>query len=141
MVRSDADPKFFLQYTDIRIGEPSVDEDAFMKSPVTPHECRLRDRTYSAPILVDIRFKRGSKIVVKANVEIGRMPIMLQSDNCRLKGKSEAELAKLKECPYDPGGYFVVKGVEKVILIHEQLSKNRIIVELDARQNVCATMT
>lgn len=140
-VRSDADPKFFLQYLDIRIGEPSVDEDAFMKTPVTPHQCRLRDRTYSAPILVDIRFKRGSKIVVKSNVEIGRMPIMLRSDNCRLMNKSEAELAELKECPYDPGGYFIVKGVEKVILIHEQLSKNRVIVELDSKQNVCASMT
>ena len=31
------------------------------------------------------------------------------------------------ECPLDPGGYFVVKGVEKVVLIQEQLSKNRII--------------
>lgn len=140
-VRSDADPKFFLQYLDIRIGEPSVDEDAFMKTPVTPHQCRLRDRTYSAPILVDIRFKRGSKIVVKSNVEIGRMPIMLRSDNCRLMNKSEAELAEMKECPYDPGGYFIVKGVEKVILIHEQLSKNRVIVELDSKQNVCASMT
>ena len=28
----------------------------------------------------------------------------------------------------DPGGYFIVKGQEKVILIHEQLSKNRVIV-------------
>tara|TARA_R110002050_G_scaffold193246_1_gene328136 strand:+ start:105 stop:335 length:231 start_codon:yes stop_codon:yes gene_type:complete len=41
------------------------------------------------------------------------------------------ELATLKECPLDPGGYFVVKGVERVILIQEQLSKNRIIVEND----------
>ena len=29
------------------------------------------------------------------------------------------------ECPIDPGGYFIVKGQEKVILIQEQLSKNR----------------
>lgn len=28
------------------------------------------------------------------------------------------ELASVaKECPYDPRGYFIVKGVEKVILI------------------------
>lgn len=38
-------------------------------------------------------------------------------------GKSEEELAELKECCYDPGGYFVIKGVEKVILMQEQLSK------------------
>lgn len=37
-----------------------------------------------------------------------------RSCKCVLTGKSEAELADMKECPYDPGGYFVVKGVEKV---------------------------
>lgn len=54
---------------------------------------------------------------------------MLRSSNCVLTGKSEYELAKMNECPLDPGGYFVVKGQEKVILIQEQLSKNRIIVD------------
>lgn len=57
------------------------------------------------------------------------MPIMLRSSNCVLTDKSEFELAKMDECPLDPGGYFVVKGLEKVILIQEQLSKNRMIVE------------
>jgi DNA-directed RNA polymerase III subunit RPC2 len=40
-------------------------------------------------------------------------------------------MAALGECPLDPGGYFVIRGTEKVILIQEQLSKNRIIVEMD----------
>ena len=39
------------------------------------------------------------------------------------------ELAGLNECSIDPGGYFVVRGQEKVILVQEQLSKNRVIVE------------
>lgn len=40
--------------------------------------------------------------------------VCLYSCKCVLTGKSESELADMKECPYDPGGYFVVKGVEKV---------------------------
>jgi len=48
---------------------------------------------------------------------------MLRSQKCILHGKSEAELAALKECAYDPGGYFIIKGTEKVILMQEQLSK------------------
>ena len=44
------------------------------------------------------------------------MPIMLRSSNCVLTGKNAAELAKMNECPHDPGGYFVSKGVEKVKL-------------------------
>lgn len=45
-----------------------------------------------------------------------RMPIMLRSSNCVLTGKTASQLAKLNECPYDPGGYFIVKGTEKVKL-------------------------
>ncbi|CAK8685076.1 unnamed protein product [Clavelina lepadiformis] len=93
--------------------------------------------TYSAPITVDIEYTRGQQRVIRKALPIGRMPIMLRSSNCILTGKNPAELAKLNECPYDPGGYFVVKGVEKVILIQEQMSKNRMIVERD-RKNLCA---
>lgn len=39
---------------------------------------------------------------------------MLRSSNCVLHGKSEYELSKMNECPHDPGGYFVVRGTEKV---------------------------
>ena len=60
-----------------------------------------------------------------------RMPIMLRSSNCVLHGKSPAEMARLNECPMDPGGYFIVRGTEKVCLIQEQLSKNRMIVDTD----------
>jgi hypothetical protein len=74
-------------------------------------------------------------------VVIGRMPVMLRSARCVLLGKDEEEMAKLQECPYDPGGYFVVKGSEKVILIQEQLSKNRIITELDKKDQVIASVT
>ena len=63
---------------------------------------------------------------------------MLRSTKCVLKGKSEAQLAAMKECPYDPGGYFVIKGVEKVILMQEQLSKNRVIIEEDNKKCLSA---
>ena len=104
-------------------------------------QCRLRDRTYSAPLFVNVRYTRGRQIVVKQGVPIGKIPVMLKSDRCVLAGKSEQDLWKLKECPFDPGGYFVVKGVEKVILIQEQLSKNRIIIEKDSKGNICGTIT
>ena len=50
-------------------------------------------------------------------------------------------MAKSEECPIDPGGYFIVKGNEKVILIQEQLSKNRIIIETDSKGNIGASVT
>jgi DNA-directed RNA polymerase III subunit RPC2 len=141
VIRSEHDPNFFLEYTDCCLGEPSVIEESYSNTKATPFQCRLRDCTYSAPILVSLRYTRGRQIVMKKGVEIGRMPIMLRSQKCILYGKTERELAELKECPHDPGGYFIVKGVEKVILIQEQLSKNRVILEEDSKGEICASIT
>jgi len=61
---------------------------------------------------------------------------MLRSSKCVLSDKSEREMTALSECPLDPGGYFIVNGTEKVILVQEQLSKNRVIVEADPRKEI-----
>uniref|UniRef100_A0A8C5QPS9 DNA-directed RNA polymerase III subunit RPC2 n=1 Tax=Leptobrachium leishanense TaxID=445787 RepID=A0A8C5QPS9_9ANUR len=140
-VTSDADPMWYLKYLNIYVGVPDVEESFNVTRPVSPHECRLRDMTYSAPITVDIEYTRGSQRIIRNALPIGRMPIMLRSSNCVLTGKTPAEFAKLNECPLDPGGYFIVKGVEKVILIQEQLSKNRIIVDQDRKGTVGASVT
>nr|WCZ58372.1 RNA polymerase III subunit RPC2 [Paratrimastix eleionoma] len=136
----DADPSFFLKYTNIYIGKPSL-EEAYTVTEITPQQCRLRDITYSAPIVVDVEYTRGRQIVIRKGLVIGRMPIMLRSSYCVLYNKTAEELARLGECPLDPGGYFVVKGVEKVILIQEQLSKNRIIIEHDSKGGITASVT
>lgn len=140
-IRSEHDPNFYLRYTDCWVGEPKFVEDSYVDTALTPFQCRLRDCTYSAPIYVNVRYTRGRQIVDKKNVIVGRMPIMLRSEKCMLRNKTESQLAEMKECPYDPGGYFIVKGVEKVILIQEQLSKNRVILEQDAKGEICASIT
>jgi DNA-directed RNA polymerase III subunit RPC2 len=61
---------------------------------------------------------------------------MLRSSKCRLAGKNDRQLAYMNECALDPGGYFIVNGTEKVILVQEQLSKNRVIVESDPKKGI-----
>ncbi len=141
LITSDADPSFYLKYLNISVGKPSVEESFNVTKLIAPHECRLRDMTYSAPVTVDIEYTRGNQRVTRKGLPIGRIPIMLQSSNCILTGKSPKELAKLNECPIDPGGYFIVRGVEKVILIQEQLSKNRMIVDVDRKGAVGCSVT
>ena len=128
-VRCEADPSWFLRYLDIRVGKPELEEGFNQAKITTPQECRLRDVSYCAAITVDIEYMRGQQRVVRSNLTIGKMPIMLRSKNCTLYGKSYDELIRCKECPYDSGGYFIINGSEKVILIHEQLSRNRILIE------------
>ncbi|KAI9467840.1 DNA-directed RNA polymerase III complex subunit Rpc2 [Coemansia sp. RSA 989] len=133
LVTSDIDPRFYLKYTGIRVGRPErMDADAANRM-ITPHECRLRDLTYSAPVVVDIEYTRGKSRVIRKGVPIGRMPIMLRSSHCVLTGSNDEEMARMHECPLDPGGYFIVRGTEKVILVQEQMSKNRIIVNTDTK--------
>uniref|UniRef100_A0A1I7WR67 DNA-directed RNA polymerase subunit beta n=1 Tax=Heterorhabditis bacteriophora TaxID=37862 RepID=A0A1I7WR67_HETBA len=99
-ITSDANRNFYLKYLDIRIGKPSSEEGLNqVHDKITPQECRLRDMTYSAPISVDVEYTRGNQRVIKRDLTIGRMPIMLRSSKCILRDL---------ECPFDPGGYFVV---------------------------------
>eukprot|EP01023_Acetabularia_acetabulum_P067026 TRINITY_DN9158_c0_g1_i1.p1 TRINITY_DN9158_c0_g1~~TRINITY_DN9158_c0_g1_i1.p1 ORF type:complete len:374 (-),score=57.34 TRINITY_DN9158_c0_g1_i1:280-1338(-) len=142
----DSDPNFYLKFLDVHVGSPQLDE-SFVSRSVTPQECRLRDLTYSAPIMVDVEYTRGKEIVEQRGkhgngaVLIGRLPIMLRSDRCVLKGRTEEQMASLGECPLDPGGYFVCKGVERVVQIQEQLSKNRIMVDVDSQGEVKSSIT
>ena len=141
IITSDIEPQFYIKYENIYIGRPSryeethLERDSKHESTVTPNECRLRDMTYAAPILVDIKYTKAKNVFLRKGMTIGRIPIMLRSSKCVLSGKSEAEMCEMDECPLDPGGYFIVNGTEKVILVQEQLSKNRIIVEADTKKD------
>jgi DNA-directed RNA polymerase beta subunit len=68
----DVDPAFYLQYTGVYVGTPDVEEGFNISKATTPHECRLRDITYSAPITVDIEYIRGSQRVIRNGLPIGR---------------------------------------------------------------------
>ena len=129
----EADVNWYLKYLSIKVGHPDSEEGYGIKKSITPHECRLRDMTYAAPVYVDIEYLKGTQRVIRQDLLLARIPIMLKSSNCVLHGKTAAEKAKLNECPLDPGGYFVVNGVEKVLLIQEQHSRNRLICDIDAK--------
>ncbi|VUZ43037.1 unnamed protein product [Hymenolepis diminuta] len=132
---------WWLEYNDIYIKPPTVYDGSVVGSRVTPHDCRLRDLTYAGEILVDITFTRQNEIVTRKGVFIGKMPLMLKCSACALHGKSKSELTKMKEDYYDPGGYFIISGIEKVILMQEQMSKNRIIVEGDTKKGMVCSVT
>lgn len=47
----DADPEWYMRYADVRVGSPTTQVN-YVERRLTPHDCRLRDMTYSAPIHV-----------------------------------------------------------------------------------------
>jgi len=58
------------------------------------------------------------------NVYLGRIPIMLQSDFCILKGLPVSLRETMGECRNDIGGYFIINGKEKTVVSQEKFSDN-----------------
>ncbi len=110
----------------IRVGTPVVNESGQGPESRFPFECRLRNLTYSAPILLEF-IENGSVV----EVEIGHMPIMLRSKICLLNGMSEEEMIANGEDPLDLGGYFIINGTERSLIIVEDLAPNKIITNID----------
>ena len=59
---------------------------------------------------------------------IGKIPIMLRSTFCILRGLPDQDLYDLNECPYDSGGYFIINGSEKVLIAQERMATNHVYV-------------
>ena len=93
--RHEVDQNFFWNYESIYVGEPEIEYPNHSEK-VTPHECRLRDLTYSAPIKVDLIYVKENQRIRKQGQVIGRMPIMLRSDRCVLHNKSDVDMYKMK---------------------------------------------
>ncbi|CAI6006198.1 unnamed protein product [Closterium sp. NIES-64] len=66
---------------------------------------------------------------VEREVHLGAVPVMLRSDACHLNGLSEKGMWRKEECPKDRGGYFIVKGMEKVVIPQLVRAPNTILVE------------
>lgn len=113
---------------------------------LTPKLAREQGVTYGSDWHVDVVMRKGGpggpEIDRRRGVCIGTIPVMLKSRACILHGKSPRELAILGEDPNDPGGYFVVSGTEKVILLQERLSINKIfLMTMDSKGTTVARMT
>uniref|UniRef100_A0A7S1BEL4 DNA-directed RNA polymerase subunit beta n=1 Tax=Corethron hystrix TaxID=216773 RepID=A0A7S1BEL4_9STRA len=147
---------FEVQFGQVYLSKPtSVEVDGTVTN-MFPHEARLRNMTYSAPLYVDVTMNeyrqdanaapedleqdededdpegKKSHLGEKVHTErapkefLGYVPIMLRSLFCVLSDKDDAQLADLGECIYDQGGYFIINGSEKVIVAQERMSNNHV---------------
>lgn len=113
--------KYTINFSDVYIPSPSViEEDRTLRS-FNPSEARQRDLHYDSPIYVNIttttEFEdRPPEIEHHRRIVIGRIPIMLRSSKCYLTNMTPLERIKAGECEKDEGGYFIVKGKERVLI-------------------------
>ncbi len=120
---------FEIHLEKIKVGKPSVKEANGQLRPITPNEARLRDLNYAAPIYLEMTPIKNETEMEKIKPKIGEIPVMLKSNICNLTGKSREELIKAAEDPDDPGGYFIVNGTERALVLVEDLAANKMNME------------
>jgi DNA-directed RNA polymerase subunit B len=119
---------FEIKLGRIIIGKPSIVEADGSTKMITPAEARLRNLTYSAPLRIEITIKYEGQTET-AEVELGKIPVIVKSKACNLWGKTSEELAKMYIDPKDMGGYFIVNGNERVMVMAEDLASNQVFID------------
>ena len=123
--------EFKIKFDKVRVTKPEMIEADGSKRLVYPQEARLRKLTYSGSVFITVSAHINGSQRESFETQIGNLPIMLRSKQCRLYNLSRDELVKHGEDADDPGGYFIINGTEKALVKIEDLASNRFIVDRD----------
>ena len=127
-----------IEFDNIQISKPELLNNDGSVKQMYPNEARLRNLTYSSDLFIDINCKlithdndpsKESKMKEYEPIRkfpCGKIPIMLRSKFCVLSEVSNDTAVEMGEGKYDNGGYFIVKGSEKVIISQEKKCENRV---------------
>ena len=126
-----------IEFGKVYISKPVLNDSP--NKPMYPYEARLRKLTYAANLYIDIHHKTvitnpltGEKDIVEhptlEKYPCGKMPIMVGSKYCVLSDQNNMTKMDMGEGIYDYGGYFIIKGSEKIIICQEKKCENKICV-------------
>jgi len=119
--------------SNIRIKPPTFDNDNEIKFP---SDARKNHLNYFATVVGDVvqilekvDILTGEKTIKEIGepekeLAIGNIPVMIKSKYCSTQIKKDLH----GECKYDPGGYFIVSGQEKVVMSIEKMVDNKSLV-------------
>lgn len=82
---------------------------------VWPTECRQRGSTYSGKLIAKFQWKLNGIEQKSIERDVGHVPIMVKSKACHLHGLTPAELIAKGEHADEWGGYFIIKGLERMV--------------------------
>ena len=125
----NAEYPYKIQLGKLKLQQPRIMELDGSITHIAPREARLRNVSYSSPIMLEASVVEDGKTLESRFIHVGDMPVMVRSNACVLRSFSEQKLVENGEDPNDPGGYFVINGSERVIVGLEDLSYNKIIVD------------
>ena len=123
--------RYRFKYENVRIEEPMMTNGI---EPLYPSDARHNRLTYSLKTFANvtqyqdtidvISNQKTTTIVgtVVSNFHIGTIPLMVRSKWCSLINHKDSIK---NECEYDPGGYFIVNGNEKVVISQDSMVENK----------------
>lgn len=131
--------EYHIIFGEVYIGKPGIKEKDGTTKMLFPIETRWRNLTYAVDIYVDISFKHIKYSLSKDEepketnypslnkVVLCSLPLIVKSEFCSLNNIYNKSQEELGECRYDQGGYFIIKGAEKVLITQEQKCENKIL--------------
>ncbi len=123
--------EFKIKLGEFRIGKenwgPWMKEADGSERRILPMEARMRNLTYSVPMFVEMAPVMNGVEGESIWVNFGDLPLMLKSKMCPLSTMSNKELIDAGEDPDDPGGYFIVNGTERILVLVEEIAQNKAI--------------
>jgi DNA-directed RNA polymerase II subunit RPB2 len=123
--------KYYLTFRNIRVQGPMLSNNV---EPLFPSMARHQNLTYSVKIFADVTQYQDvidiSSDAKKTNIVgtpekdqlVAIIPLMVRSKWCSLTVHKGVDK---NECEYDPGGYFIVKGGEKVVICQDRIIDNK----------------
>jgi DNA-directed RNA polymerase beta subunit len=127
-----------IQKIYINVLQPSLTKPIYQlpdgtQTVMTPYIARMNNLTYSSSLYVNVHIiievindegvlQKLDKYV--NNVYIGKIPIMVRSNSCVLYQIPALGDNNNQECRYDFGGYFIVNGNEKVLIMQDRINEN-----------------
>jgi DNA-directed RNA polymerase II subunit RPB2 len=127
-----------VEFTHVFPTPPSYSTASGESLLLTPEQCRNEGLTYMSSIYCDavLKDEAGKVLSKKEKIFIGRVPVMLGSELCILKDKTDEERTQLGECKTDPLGYFIIRGLERFVVLQEGLRRNVLYLYLRKVNNV-----
>ena len=124
--------RYRFKFDNIHVRPPLNDNGLSLMYPM---DARDKNCTYSIKVMAKVSqiqeiYDLNKKEIISTRV-IGNvvereniliLPVMVRSKYCSLQVNKDYNK---RECEYDPGGYFIVNGSEKIVLCIEKMSPNK----------------
>ncbi len=108
-------PTHEVRFNHVFLDVPRIVKSTRVSTLLTPSMARKRNISYESTIFANVAIKSlaDNTETTHNKVPIGKMPTMVGSCLCNL---TEHNRIENEECYNDPGGYFIIKGKERVLV-------------------------